>query len=149
MTAATDTLETGLLALLFNNTAFAGLGDTAGLPGSAAAGSLYVSLHTADPGEGGNQGTSETAYGGYARVGVARTAGGWMVTGNVASNTAAVQFPACTSGASTITHIGIGTAASGAGKLLWHGAFDDPASLAVSPGIAPKFDPATINATVD
>jgi hypothetical protein len=149
MTAATNTLENGLLALLFNNTTFADLGDAAGLLGSTAGGSLYVSLHTANPGEAGNQGTSETTYGGYARVGVARTAGGWTVTGSVASNTASVQFPACTSGASTVTHIGIGTAASGTGKLLWSAAFDDPASLAVSPGIAPKFDPATINVTVD
>lgn len=149
MTAATDTLENGLLALLFNNTAFTGLGDAAGLLGSAAAGSLYVSLHTADPGEAGNQATSEVAYGGYARVAVARNAGGWTVTGGIASNTAAVQFPACTSGSATITHIGVGTAASGAGKLLWHGGFEDPVSLAVSAGIAPKFDPAVINITVD
>lgn len=149
MTAATDTLENGLLALLFNNTAFAGLGDAAGLLGSAVAGSFYVSLHTADPGEGGNQATSEVAYGGYARVPVARTAGGWTVTGNIVSNTASVQFPACTSGSATITHIGVGAAASGSGKLLWRGAFEDPASLAVSAGIAPKFDPTVINFTVD
>ena len=73
----------------------AGVGDAAGLQNSAAAGSLYVSLHTADPGEAGEQTTSETAYTNYARVAVARSAAGWTVAGNNASNAAAVAFPAC------------------------------------------------------
>lgn len=149
MSHATDTLENQLLLLLFNNAPLAGLGDAAGLLGSAAAGSLYVSVHTGDPGEAGTQSTSEAAYGGYARVAVARTAGGWTVTGNTFANAATVQFPAATSGTATLTHIGIGTAASGAGKLLWRGAFQDPASLAITAGIAVKFDAGVINGTVN
>ena len=39
--------------------------------GSSVAGSLYVSLHTADPGVGGGQNTNEATYSGYARVAVA------------------------------------------------------------------------------
>lgn len=149
MSAATDTLENQILLLLFNNVPFAGIGDAGGLLGSAAPGSFYVSLHTADPGEAGAQNASEAAYGGYARVAVARTAGGWTIAANTFANTATVQFAAATSGTATITHIGIGTAESGAGKLLWRGAFSSPASLAVSAGIAPKFDAGVITGTVN
>lgn len=149
MAAATNTLENEFLLHLLNNTAFTGVGDAGGLLPSAAAGSLYVSLHTADPGEDGNQSTTEANYTGYARVAVARSAAGWTVLAATANNTAVVQFPACTAGTSTVTHIGIGTAASGAGKLLFRSAFDTPASLAISAGIAPKFDPGVIIITVD
>ena len=60
--------ETALLNLLFNNTDWANVGDAAGLQNSATAGSFYVALHTADPGDAGNQTTSEASYTGYARV---------------------------------------------------------------------------------
>ena len=149
MSAATDTLENQLLLLLFNNANLAGLGDSTGLRGSTAAGSLYISLHTADPGEAGTQSTSEATYTGYARVAVARTAAGWTITDNAFSNTADVVFPAATGGSNTITHLGIGTAATGAGKLLWRGAFANPSSLPVSAGIAPKFDAGVISGTVN
>lgn len=149
MTAATDTFENEILALIFNNTAFGGVGDATGLRGSTGAGSLYVSLHTADPGEAGNQGTSESAYAGYARVPIARTAAGWTIAGNTVTNTGTAQFPAATGGTSTVTHLGIGTAATGAGKLLYRMPLTNPASLAVSAGIAPKFDPGAIMVVVD
>lgn len=148
MSAASDTLESALAGLIFNNAAFAGIGDASGILGSAAAGSLYVSLHTADPGEAGTQSMSEAAYAGYARVAVARTAGGWTVTGGQFANAATVQFPAATGGTSTVTHVGIGTAASGAGKLLLSAALQDPASLTITTGIAPKFDAGEINGSV-
>jgi hypothetical protein len=54
--------ENSLLLLLFNNTAVANVGDATGLRGSTTAGSLYASLHTADPGEAGDQTTSEATY---------------------------------------------------------------------------------------
>ena len=56
-----NSFETSLLQHIFNNTAIANVGDATGLPASATAGSLWVSLHTADPGEAGTQSTSETA----------------------------------------------------------------------------------------
>jgi len=149
MTAATDTLEHQLLKLLFNNTAMTGLGDAAGLPGSTEPGALYISLHAADPGEEGAQNTHETDYGNYARVAVPRTASGWTIIDNAFKNTGTVQFPACTAGESTLTHVGIGTAASGAGKLLWRAAFTTPPSLNVTQGIAPKFDPDVIAGEVN
>lgn len=143
----TNSWENDLLLLLFNNTDAALIGDAAGLQNSAAAGNLYVSLHTADPGEAGDQTTNETSYGSYARVAVARSGAGWTVSGNAVTNAAAVTFPACTSGTPTITHFGIGTDASGAGKLLYKGALS--ASLNVSAGITPNFPAGDIDVTED
>lgn len=135
--SATNAFETDLLELIFNNTTLAAIGDATGLVGSSAAGSLYISLHTADPGEAGDQTTNEATYTSYARVAVARTSGGWTVSGNNASNAAEVAFAEATGGTNTITHFGIGTDSSGAGNLLFSGALD--ASLAVSSGITPSF----------
>lgn len=71
-----NAFETSLLDHIFNNAAVANIGDAGGLQPSATAGSLYLSLHTGDPGEAGDQTTNETAYTNYARVAVVRTAGG-------------------------------------------------------------------------
>jgi hypothetical protein len=110
--------ENDFLRLIFNATAIANVADNAA---TAPLTSLYVSLHTADPGEAGDQTTGEAAYTGYARVAVARTSGGWAVTADSVSPVAAVVFPACTGGSATVTYFGVGTAASGAGKLLYSG----------------------------
>ena len=85
-----DTFENDFLKLIFNAVGIANLADNAAASPLA---NLYVSLHTADPGEGGNQSTSEIAYTGYARVPVARSAAGWVVTGNSVSPAAAINFP--------------------------------------------------------
>lgn len=134
----TNAAETALLLLLFNNTDWANIGDAGGLQNSVAAGSLYVSLHTGDPGETGDQTASEADYTGYARIAVARTSGGWTISGANVSNAALVTFGEKTAGADdTITHFGIGTAVSGSGNLLMSGALG--ASLLVSNGITPEF----------
>jgi hypothetical protein len=143
----TNTAETNLLNLLFVNTDWANIGDAGGLQNSAAAGSFYISLHSGDPGEAGSQTTSEVAYTGYARVAVARTVGGWTVSGAQVSNTALVQFPQCSGGSATATHFGIGTDSSGAGNLILKGALTS--SLAISNGIQPQFAAAALVATVD
>jgi hypothetical protein len=135
--SATNAFENALLQLYFNNVDHANVGDAAGLQNSATAGSLYISLHTGDPGEAGSQTTSEATYGSYARVAVVRSGAGWTVSGANVSNAAAVNFPACSSGSNTITHFGIGSDASGAGNLFFKGALG--ASLAVSTGITPSF----------
>jgi len=74
-----NTFENDLLKLIFNATAIANIADDAA---SAPLTNLYVSFHTGDPGETGDQTTSECAYTSYARVAVARTTGGWTVTAN-------------------------------------------------------------------
>lgn len=113
-----NTFENDLLKAIFNATAIANLLDNAA---SAPLTNLYVSLHTADPGETGDQTTSEATYTGYARVAVARTTGGWVVTANSVSPVAVIEFPNGTGGSGTITHGAIGTAPTGVGKILYSG----------------------------
>lgn len=60
--AMTNAAATAFLTLFFNNTDWANVGDAAGLQNSASAGSVYLSLHTSSPGEGGSQSTNEIAY---------------------------------------------------------------------------------------
>ncbi len=143
----TNAAEHALLDLLFLNVDWANIGDAGGLQNSAAAGSFFITLHSADPGEAGNQSTNEIAYTGYGRVGVNRTAGGFTRTGSTISNTALVQFPQATGGTATATHFGIGTDSSGAGNLLLKGALN--ASLSISNGIQPQFAAGALTATVD
>ena len=145
--SATNAFETDVLELIFNNVDIANIGDAAGLQNSATEGSLYVSLHTADPGETGDQTTNETAYTNYARVAVARNSGGWTIAGNNCSNTAAVSFPQCGTTGATVTHFGIGTASSGTGSLLFKGALT--ASRAISNGITPQFAAGELDVTAD
>lgn len=133
--AKTNTYENSLLLLVFNATTFEKIAQN---DGSSPATSLYVSLHTDSPGEGGDQTTNEADYTGYARVGVLRTGAGWTVSGNQATNVAAIEFPECTGGSNTATYVGIGTDSSGAGTLLYFGAVDDPSTgLAISENITP------------
>lgn len=142
-----NSYENALLLLVFNNTNIANVGDATGLRGSSTAGSLYVGLHTSDPGEAGDQTTNETAYSGYARVAVARSGSGWTVSGNGAENASAVTFGAVASGSGTITHFSIGTASSGAGVLLYKGALTS--SLPYVAGTVPQFAAGAIDITED
>jgi hypothetical protein len=132
-----NTTENDVLALVFNATALSWNANT----------DLYVSLHTGDPGEAGDQTTSEATYTSYARVTVARSGAGWTVAGNTATNAALIQFPQCTGGSNTITHVAIGTATSGAGQILYSGALD--ASLSVSNLIQPQFAAGALDITED
>jgi len=142
-----NTFETAILNHLFTNANLTGLGDTNGPLASVTAGSLYVALHTGDPGEAGDQTTSESAYTSYARVAVARSGAGWTVSGAQVSNTAQVQFPTCTGSTSTVTYFSVGYNASGASTILMSGALSS--SLAISNGITPLFAAAALTATID
>lgn len=143
----TNAAEAALLDLLFLNTDWANIGDAAGLQNSATAGSFYISLHTSDPGEAGNQSTNEIAYTGYARVAVARSGAGWTLVSQTISNTALVQFAQCTGGSGTATHFGIGTDSTGNGNLILKGALTS--SLSISNGIQPQFAAGALTVTVD
>jgi hypothetical protein len=144
MSALSNQFETDLLNLIFLNTAATLIGDAGGLLPSATTGSLYISLHTASPAEAGNQTTNEATYTSYARVAVPRNGSNWTVTGNQASADNSIDFPEATGGSNTLTHFGIGTATSGAGKLLFYGALSG--SLAVSANVTPKITALTISA---
>ncbi len=127
-----STFENDLLKLIFNATTIANIAINAT---SGPLTNLYVSLHTADPGEAGDQTTSECSYVSYARVAVARTTGGWTVTANSVSPVADIVFPTCTGGIETATHAAVGTAISGAGKILYSGTITP--AIAISIGTPP------------
>ena len=136
-----NTAESDLLKLFFQNTNWANLGDATGLRGSTTAGSFYISLHTANPGQTGNQTTSEALYTSYTREAVARSSGGWTISGSnptSASNAAAISFPQCTGGSETETYFVVGRdSGTATGEILFYGALTS--SLAVSNNIIPQF----------
>ena len=142
-----NTFENDLLQLIFNNVDIADIGDAGGLQNSATAGSLYVALHTSDPGEAGTAATNETAYTNYARQAVARSGAGWTVSGNQATNASQITFPQCGVTGATITHVSITTASSGSSKILYSGALNS--SLAVAENITPLFAASGLTVTED
>jgi len=127
--------ETDILALIFTATALPWAAET----------NLDIHLHTADPGEAGTSATSEATYGSYAPVTVARSIAGWTVTGNSCVNDALIQYPQCTSGTNTLTHVSI--TPEGDTQILYSGALN--ASLAVSSGIQPQFAAGALTITED
>ena len=134
--------ETGLLSLVFNNSNFANVGDATGLRGSSTAGSLYLSLHTGDPGEGGNQSTSEISYTGYSRVAIARSGAGFTVSANTVALVNNIDFGTMTAGAGgTATHWGLGTDSAGTGTLLYKGSLSP--SISVTNGVTPRVNSGT------
>lgn len=133
-----NTFENEILDLIFNATAIANIADNAS---ASPLTSLYVSLHTGDPGEAGDQTTNECAYTSYARVAVARTSGGWTVSGNEVTPAGNIDFPEATGGSETATHMAIGTASSGAGKLLYYGTISP--NIAISSGVTPRLTTGT------
>lgn len=136
-------VSNSVLALIFNATAWA---DIAQNDGSSPATDLYVSLHTADPGTGGNQTTNEATYTNYARVAVPRTIVGWTApSGGATANAALIQFPQCGASGATVTHVAIGTAASGPGSVLYSGTLNS--SLAVANLIQPQFATGDLDVT--
>ena len=106
MAGMSDYLETSVLNYVLRNTAFPTTPD----------GSVYLSLHTADPTD---DDGAEVSGGSYARQLCAFDAA--HATGGNTANTAVESFtvmPAC-----TVTHIGLWDASS-SGNLLYHTAVD-------------------------
>jgi len=140
MAGKSNEFENKLLLLLFNNDAITTIGTAAGIVGSTTDGSLYLSLHTGDPGETVTDPTStETTYTGYARQAVARTTAGWTVTGNSVSPTSDVDFGECTaSPGSNLTHFAItaGTDGTGDELVLYYGALSP--TITMSTGVIPR-----------
>lgn len=128
-----------ILNLVFNATAWANIADNAAVSPNT---SLYVALHTADPGVTGTQSTNEVAYTSYARVAVLRTTGGWTAS-TLASTSpvATISFPAGTGGSGTATFASIGLLASGAGIILYSGAITP--SIITGAGVTPQLTTAS------
>ena len=132
------TFDNDLLKLILNGVAIAGIADNAATTPLT---SFFASLHTADPGTGGDQTTSEAAYPGYARQPVARTSAGFTVTGAAATLTVSVIFPTATGGSETELFCAIGTVVTGTGKILYRGPITP--SLSVTTGVAPQLTTGT------
>lgn len=142
---ATDTLETEVLELIFENGDFDNIGDAAGIQGSTSAGNIEVTLHTGTLNDSSNQNTTEAAYTSYARVNVARSSAAWTATSGTTSNDSAITFPQATGGAETETDFGLGSAIV-ANELWIYGALTS--SLAVSNGITPEFAAGDLDVSV-
>lgn len=145
--SATNVFENGLLSLIFENANYANVGDATGLRGSSTAGVFYISLHSSGVSDTSAQNTNEATYTDYARVSVARSTSGWTVSSGVATNDAAITFPAASAGSTTVHSFGIGSDSSGAGNLFVWG--DLTADLAVSAGITPSFAIGALDITLD
>lgn len=133
------TTSNNLLKLLLNATAWANIADNAA---SSPNTNLYVALHTADPGVGGTQSTSEIAYTSYARVAVARTTSGWTASTSASSSPVAnITFPAGTGGSGTATYWSVGMLSSGAGIILYSGTITP--SIVCGSGVTPQLTTAS------
>jgi len=131
-----NALENSLLLLFFNGTSIANLADnTATSPATT----ITCALHTGDPGETGTQLTSEATYTSYARVTVARTSGGWTVTGNSVSPVATIAFPAGTGGSGTVTHWSAGTGVSD--NIMYYGTVTP--NIVTGSGVTPQLTTAS------
>ena len=142
---ASDTFENDLLTLLFINTAFADLGDAAGLPKSVGDGNFSLALSTGTLTDASTQATTEATYTSYARKAVARGAAKWTVTTGTVTNDAAEAFIQATGGSETETDFSIGTDLV-ANEMYIYGALT--ASLAVSNGITPEFAAGDLDVSV-
>jgi len=132
-----DYFENALMSLIFQGTA---IDDIAENDSSSPATALTLALHTADPGESGDQTTNEATYTGYARQSVSRNSSGWSISGNVVSLIDNVVFPVATAGSETLTHYSIGTGSSD--RVLYYGVLDT--SVAVVPGVQPRITAGTV-----
>lgn len=131
--------QNNILKLIFNATNWSLVADnTATTPLT----NLSVALHTADPGIGGSQSTSEVTYTSYARVSVARTTGGWSAsTVGSTSPVAAITFPAGTGGAGTASFFSVGPTGGGATAIFWSGTVTP--NIVTGNGITPQLTTAT------
>lgn len=128
------TFANDLAKLIFQAVAIANIADNAV---TSPLTSLYLALHTADPGAAGTQSTNEISYTGYARVAIVRTSSGWTVTANVINPAANIDFGEMTAGTGgTVTHVSVGIASSGATKILLRGTLTP--NIVVANGVTPR-----------
>ena len=72
--------------------------------------SIALALHTAYPGIGGSQTTSEASYTSYARQTLSRTSGNWPFTSpNIFENGATITFPTNTGSAQVVSWLSLGS----------------------------------------
>lgn len=150
MTGATNLFEDKILALIFTNVAASNIGDAAGLPPSIGENNYHISAHLADALTDAStlQTDNEAGYTGYGRVAVPRNVSNWTVLTGTVDNDNLLQFGNATAATpETITDVGLGFAASGAGELqLWSQVLID---LIVNVGVNPEFAPGALDISLD
>ena len=99
----------------------------------------HIALYTASPSDPG--GGTEVSGGGYARQSVTFT-----VSGNTASNTAAIEWPVATASYGTVTDVGVFDAASG-GNLIAYAALTT--SKAIDTGDVFRLPAGDLDVTLD
>ena len=122
-----NTFETRVLTWLFT-------GDAVTRPSS-----FYVALFTSNPAE--DASGTEVSGGAYARQSVTFT-----VSGNTASNSAAIEFPTATASYGTVTHVGVFDASSG-GNLIAYAALTT--SKAIDTGDVMRIPASDLDVTMD
>lgn len=96
------------------------------------AATLYLSLHTGDPGESGT--SSEVSGGSYARVAITNNTTYFPVCASTGTptklNGQPIAFPTSTASWGTITHWALYDASSGGTNMIAHGSFATPRNVA-------------------
>lgn len=101
----------------------------------------YLALFTSNPDEDASGTEVSTSGTAYARQSVAFT-----VSGNTASNSAAIEFPTATASYGTVTHIGVFDAST-AGNLIAYAALST--SKAIDTGDVLRINSAELDVTLD
>lgn len=131
--------ENAILALMLNATAWTGMADNASASPQT---NVAMALHTADPGEAGDQTTSEAAYTSYARVNVARSTSGFTAPSSGSSALVAnCDFPTGTGGSGTVTHFSAGKTGGGATAIHMSGTVTP--NIVTGNGVIPRLTTAT------
>lgn len=131
--SATDLFETSVLKIAFTDVA------DANWTALMAATSWWISAHTTDPGETGDQTIGEAAYTDYERVELARDTTDLTVSNDTVENLVAVAFPVCSgSPGDPIRYLGFGLDQTGAGAMQFVYELLEPFEMSVS--AQPYFD---------
>ena len=124
-----NTFETRVLTWLFT-------GDAVTRPSS-----FYVALFTSNPAEDASGTEVSTTGTAYARQSVT-----FSVSGNTATNTAAIEFPTATASYGTVTHVGVYDAST-AGNLIAYAALTT--SKAIDTGDVLRLPANDLDVTMD
>ena len=111
---------------------------------STASTSIWVSLHTADPGDAGTQATSEAAYTSYARVATDRTTVDWIVTAAQQRLTGGIHHVCHLHGVldhGRSRHFSVGLSSSGAGTAIYNGTVTP--NISVTTNVTPSLTTAS------
>jgi hypothetical protein len=107
MVGIADATESNILKMIYQAVSWANIAQNGTTPDA----NTSVALHLSDPGDTGNMDSVPATYTGYVRATVARTSGGWSVSGTaptVCSPVAAISFGAGTAGSGTVSHFSTG-----------------------------------------